>query len=130
MIILRTAKDEKMSPTKGPSQSHISPTEGDKTEVEKIREFKARMADLKNLKPCLTPFLAYTKERWAQFRAEIPMPSAQKWQSPFLNKTIKIEWDKMPEEEKAVYVKKVSAHESKKVTKECPKKSICLDNWP
>ena len=34
-----------MSPTKGPSQSHISPTEGDKTEVEKIREFKARMAE-------------------------------------------------------------------------------------
>ena len=100
-----------MSPSKGPSQSYISASpskEGGKSEVERIREFKARMADMKNLKPRLTPLLAYSKERWAEFRAEIPYQLPHLRQD-HLNRKVQNEWEQMTDEEKAVYVKKVSA---------------------
>ena len=77
--------------------------------MERIREFKARMADMKNLKPRLTPLLAYSKERWAEFRAEIPYQLPHLRQD-HLNRKVQDEWAQMTEEEKAVYVKKVSAH--------------------
>ena len=61
------------------------------------------MADMRNLKPQLTPLLAFSKERWAQLRAEMPsMPVTER------NRRVQDEWKDMTEEERAVYVKKVS----------------------
>ena len=108
--IFRTAEDK--SPNKGPSQSSIPLTktkENKKSEVEMIREFKARMAEMSSLKPRLTPFLAFSSVRWAQFRAEIPDDITRESQNKLLNNKVKSEWEQMTEEEKAVYVKKVRA---------------------
>ena len=57
------------------------------------------MADMRNLKPQLTPLLAFSKERWAQLPS---MPVTER------NRRVQDEWKDMTEEEKAVYVKKVS----------------------
>ena len=67
--------------------------------------FQARMADMKNLKPRLSPFLAFSKERRAVLKAADPLASEME-----LNRKVQDMWEQMPEEQKAVYVKMVRAH--------------------
>ena len=70
-----------------------------------ITLFQARMADMKNLKPRLSPFLAFSKERRAALKAVDPFATDTE-----LNRKVQDMWEQMPEEQKAVYVKMVSAH--------------------
>ena len=52
--------------------------------------FQARMADMKNLKPRLTPFLAFSKERWAKLKSLDPFAT-----DIGLNRKIQDMWGQM-----------------------------------